>query len=239
MKFLMFRSRPKRKNRQQNNSFRQFFFNIQNKNAFEIVIIVFIVLNTVVMMIKWYGQSRESRQVIEILNIVFAVIFTLEAAIKIIGLGKLYFKDSWNVFDFIIVIGTFLGLLINYSTSVNIGNQTTILRAFRIFRVLRLVKRAKSLKMIFNTFIVTLPALANVGGLLSLLLYMFSIQAIYLFAKVKIAPPIHENANFSNFGNAIMTLLRISTGEMWHEVMYAVVRENSLTFQCIDEPSYE
>ena len=45
----------------------------------------------------------------------------------------------------------------------NLGSSTSIFRAFRIGRLLRLVKRAKSLRVIFNTLIKALPALANAG----------------------------------------------------------------------------
>ena len=69
--------------------------------------------------------------------------------------------------------------------SLSLGGATTIIRAFRISRILRLVKRAKNLRLIFNTFVFTLPALANVGGLLLLLLYLYSIVGVILFSGVK------------------------------------------------------
>ena len=132
----------------------------------------------------------------EIFNYVFAFIFTMECAIKIIALGKDYFKNGWNVFDFIIVVVAIIGVIISYGTPFRLGPSTTILRSFRIFRIFRLIKKAKSLHMNFTTFMVTLPALANVGGLLVLLLYIYAILGIYLFADIKIASPLHDNVNF-------------------------------------------
>ena len=49
---------------------------------------------------------------------------------------------------------------------------------FRVARIIRLVKRARSLKLVLNTFLVTLPAVANVGSLLLLILYLFSILGV-------------------------------------------------------------
>ena len=41
-------------------------------------------------------------------NQIFTVIFILEALIKIIALGRQYFKENWNIFDFIIIIGSII-----------------------------------------------------------------------------------------------------------------------------------
>lgn len=110
----------------------------------------------------------------------------IEAILKLLALRSFYFKDSWNVFDFLIVIGTFASILLTELTEFNIGAATTFIRAFRIARILRLVKKAKSLRIIFETFIITIPALSNVGGLLMLFLYMYSVLGVFLFAEVEL-----------------------------------------------------
>ena len=59
------------------------------------------------------------------------------------------------------------------------------MRVFRIGRVLRLIKMSKSLRIMFNSIIVSIPALANIGALLFLILFFFSILGMGLFAYVK------------------------------------------------------
>ena len=148
---------------------------------------VCIILNTLVLGMTWLGEPPIISQVTEIMNYVFSGIFALEAMIKIIGMGRRpYFKDSWNWFDFFIVCGTVLSISITVFTNIEIGPQTTLIRAFRISRIFRLVKKARRLQIIFETFIVTIPALTNVGGLLVLFLYLYSIMGVSLFAKVKL-----------------------------------------------------
>jgi hypothetical protein len=46
------------------------------------------------------------------------------------------------------------------------------------------------------TFIVSVPAMANVGGLLVLINIIFSILGMYLFAQVKPNQYINDNTNF-------------------------------------------
>jgi hypothetical protein len=50
----------------------------------------------------------------EISNYIFTTIFTVEAIIKLIGLGpKIYFKEGWNIFDFIIALGSLLSIILS------------------------------------------------------------------------------------------------------------------------------
>ena len=175
----------------------------------------------------------------EVLNYIFAGIFTVEAAIKLIAFGGAYFNNGWNVFDFIIVIGTFIGILLSNVTDVSVGPSTTVIRSFRIGRVFRLVKRYKELQTIFNTFIVAIPALANVGGLLFLFIYLYAILGVFIFSKVQHQASLDNHANFKNFGNALLLLIRISTGEAWNDIMFDCARERGITFQCVNDPSYE
>ena len=52
-----------------------------------------------------------------------------------------YFNDSWNVFDFVIVVGSYIP---------GAGNSVTMLRLLRLLRVLKLVKRLPQLAVIIN-----------------------------------------------------------------------------------------
>lgn len=75
------------------------------------------------------------------------------------------------------------------------------------------------MKLIFQTFIAALPAMANIGSLLLLFIFIFSILGVYMFADVKLNGALNSDANFQNVGNAFLTLIRISTGEKWPLLM--------------------
>jgi hypothetical protein len=150
------------------------------------------------MSINWYDSPSSLESSLEYVNYVFAGIFTLEAVIKIIAFGpRDYLSKGWNIFDFSIVIISYVTLIIGLSTNSNFGpKQATIARAFRIGRIFRLITKAKFLRVIFNTIIITLPSLANVGALMILLLFIFSILGVQIFATVKIQDTLNQNANF-------------------------------------------
>lgn len=55
-----------------------------------------------------------------------------------------------------------------------------------------------------------------------------------MFAGVKLNGELTFHANFQSFGTAFLTLIRISTGEAWHAVMYAAVRKGDSVYTCKD-----
>ena len=63
-------------------------------------------------MIKWQGQPDIVNTITEYLNYFFAGIFTIEAIVKIIAFGKIYFKDKWNLFDLIVVSVTIATIIL-------------------------------------------------------------------------------------------------------------------------------
>uniref|UniRef100_A0A0N4X9W3 Ca_chan_IQ domain-containing protein n=1 Tax=Haemonchus placei TaxID=6290 RepID=A0A0N4X9W3_HAEPC len=80
--------------------------------AFEYVIFLIIVLNTVSLACKHYPSGHRFEYVLDVLNLVFTGVFAFEAFFKIIALNpKNYFGDRWNAFDFIIVLGSFIDII--------------------------------------------------------------------------------------------------------------------------------
>lgn len=65
-------------------------------------------------MLVYHRQNDELADIISAINIVFLVIFTLECVIKIIAFKSYYFFDSWNKFDFVVVILTLIGVILEY-----------------------------------------------------------------------------------------------------------------------------
>lgn len=103
---------------------------------------------------------------------------------QILAFRRAYFIDPWNRFDMFIVVGTNLGLLMLWVTGLSYGSIATIIRTFRIGRVLRLVRGLESMAQLFNTLLLTLPSLGNVGALLFLQFFIYAVMGVQLFALV-------------------------------------------------------
>ncbi|TRY66750.1 hypothetical protein DNTS_028791 [Danionella cerebrum] len=80
---------------------------------FEYTIMALIALNTIVLMMKYDGASHAYEDVLGNLNIVFTSLFSMECILKIIAFGALnYFKDAWNIFDCVTVLGSITDILV-------------------------------------------------------------------------------------------------------------------------------
>ena len=122
-------------------SWRVSFFRFTNNNTFDGVIGVCITLNVMVMCLTYAGESDQWALGLWYTNAAFALVFLVEACLKLVGFGVLqYFGDHWNRFDFLVVSFSVAGFVMDTVTSTDSANLS-ILRLFRVVRVLRLVKR--------------------------------------------------------------------------------------------------
>ncbi|KAJ8569522.1 hypothetical protein ON010_g5738 [Phytophthora cinnamomi] len=129
-----------------------------------------------------------------------------QAVVKIIGLGKYYWKEPWNIFDFIVAIGSLFGVIYQMFGGSSVGAAASTVRSFRVGRLFRLVHSAPSLRQLFNTLLITLPSLANIGGLLFLVFFIYAAMGMQLFAKVKFGELVTSTANFQSLLKAMITL---------------------------------
>ena len=71
---------------------------------------IIIAMNMACMGAEHYKQSPETTDLLYYLNVIFIAIFTGECVLKLIGLRHYYFKQPWNVFDFVVVVMSILGM---------------------------------------------------------------------------------------------------------------------------------
>jgi len=217
-------------------NWRKPFYTLVTKPIFDHIIMGCIIANTFIMMFRHLGQSADMESFLTNINLVFAVIFTIEMVLKLIALLKDYFNDGWNVFDFIIVIATDVFIVVKYTTDLNLVSIATVMRTFRVLRIFRLIQSAKSLRMLINTLIISLPQLANIAALLLLSLFIFAVMGVQMFALTGFSDALNEQANFQNFGIAILTLMRSTTGENWNGMMHSMTQTGG---ECMAQPKYD
>jgi hypothetical protein len=177
-----------------------------------------ILVNTVFLCIEYKGQSAEMERILEIANISFVIIFTLEMLFKIISYGfKYYWHVNWNKFDFIIVIMSLIA--IDETLLENLNFNITALRIIRVSRLLRMVKTSKSLRQLLKTLYMSLGNILQTASLLCLILFTFTVAGMNLFSNIDHGEFINKNANFGSFYLAFSTLWRACTGESWNGLM--------------------
>ncbi|CAI5681295.1 unnamed protein product [Oreochromis niloticus] len=189
---------------------------------FEYSIMALIALNTIVLMMKFEGASMVYNNVLKNLNIVFTTFFFLESVLKIIAFGPLnYFRDAWNIFDFVSVLGSITDILVT-----EFGNNAfslSFLRLFRAARLIKLLRQGETIRILLWTFVQSFKALPYVCLLIAMLFFIYAIIGMQLFGNLKLTEDdgINEHNNFRTFFMALMLLFRSATGEAWQEIMLA------------------
>ncbi|XP_072550558.1 voltage-dependent P/Q-type calcium channel subunit alpha-1A isoform X6 [Salminus brasiliensis] len=189
---------------------------------FEYTIMAMIALNTIVLMMKYYGASDTYENMLANLNIVFTSLFSLECVLKIIAFGALnYFKDAWNIFDCVTVLGSITDILVT-----ELGNNfinLSFLRLFRAARLIKLLRQGETIRILLWTFVQSFKALPYVCLLIAMLFFIYAIIGMQLFGNIAIEEEgdsaINQHNNFRTFFQALMLLFRSATGEAWHDIM--------------------
>ncbi|XP_030199700.1 sodium channel, voltage-gated, type I-like, alpha isoform X2 [Gadus morhua] len=192
-------------------------FDLTTKQAFDILIMVLICLNMITMMVETEDQSQQKIAVLHWINVFFIIIFAAECVLKMLALRHHYFTVGWNVFDFIVValsiVGMFLSKIIeDYFVSPTLFR---VIRLARIGRILRLIKGAKGIRTLLFALMMSLPALFNIGLLLFLVMFIYAIFGMSNFAYVKKEKGIDDMFNFETFGNSMICLFQITTSAGW------------------------
>ncbi|XP_035387075.1 voltage-dependent P/Q-type calcium channel subunit alpha-1A isoform X2 [Electrophorus electricus] len=191
---------------------------------FEYTIMAMIALNTIVLMMKYYGASETYEKMLANLNIVFTSLFSLECVLKIIAFGALnYFKDAWSIFDCVTVLGSITDILVT-----ELGNNfinLSFLRLFRAARLIKLLRQGETIRILLWTFVQSFKALPYVCLLIAMLFFIYAIIGMQLFGNIAIEEDgdsaINQHNNFRTFFQALMLLFRSATGEAWHDIMLA------------------
>uniref|UniRef100_A0A8C2F948 Voltage-dependent L-type calcium channel subunit alpha n=1 Tax=Cyprinus carpio TaxID=7962 RepID=A0A8C2F948_CYPCA len=202
---------------------------VVNSTYFEYLMFTLILLNTICLAMQHHGQSQSFSKAMNILNMLFTGLFTVEMILKLIAFKpRGYFSDPWNVFDFLIVIGSIIDVILSeinglQNTEDNARISITFFRLFRVMRLVKLLSRGEGIRTLLWTFIKSFQALPYVALLIVMLFFIYAVIGMQMFGKIALRDnsQINRNNNFQTFPQAVLLLFRCATGEAWQEIMLA------------------
>lgn len=187
----------------------------------------------------------------------FTGLFTVEIILKYMASGGVnFFREKWNIFDIVIVVGAFTGQIMNkvmltfYSKPPSSLSQVFLF--LRLFRLLKLVGQVPIFRCIINCILIILPSLLAYATILLILFYIFTCIGMELFGNVLTVPlnfnysidnPCGhrelENTDFSNLhycdlsfndaATSFFTLFVLAVGNNWHIIADGYVRITDTT----------
>ncbi|XP_068694848.1 voltage-dependent calcium channel type A subunit alpha-1-like isoform X3 [Montipora foliosa] len=206
---------------------------IVDSRPFEYFIMLLIALNTLILTMKFHNEPKLYREILDIFNIIFTFMFTGEAILKLFAFRLNYFRDGWNVFDFVIVLGSLLDFGLQMSVDSNNGKpmpfDPSLFRLFRAARLIKLLRQGYTIRILLWTFLQSFKALPYVGMLIGLLFFIYAVIGMQMFGQISIEngekgepwDQIWSRNNFQSFPQAFQVLFRAATGENWQLIMLA------------------
>ncbi|MEM7609683.1 MAG: ion transporter [Myxococcota bacterium] len=186
----------------------EFCKRLTESNQFQNFITAVIIFAGILVGAETYPSFAERyHSVLHILDQIILWTFVAEIVLKTLAQGRRpwrYFYDGWNVFDFIIVAGAFLPFAAQYAT---------VLRLLRLLRVLKLVRALPRLQMLVGALLKSIPSMAYVSILLTMLFYVYAVAAVFMWGD---NDPVH----FGNLQISFVSLFRAVTLEDWTDLMY-------------------
>ncbi len=162
-------------------------------------IIVLIILNAIVLGLETSDEVvARFGTVLEYLDHALLAFFVVELVARMAIFGRSFWRDAWNVFDFIVITISLIPAT----------GPLQVLRALRVLRVLRVISAVPSLRRVVGGLVASLPGMGSIALLLLLLFYVFSVMATQLYGKD--FPEL-----FGDLGRSAFTLFAVMTLETW------------------------
>ncbi|XP_060736720.1 voltage-dependent L-type calcium channel subunit alpha-1D isoform X12 [Tachysurus vachellii] len=180
------------------NHYQYKFWYVVNSTGFEYIMFILIILNTLCLAVQHHGQSHRFNYAMDILNMMFTGVFTVEMILKLIAFKPRNTEDSGRI-------------------------SITFFRLFRVMRLVKLLSRGEGIRTLLWTFIKSFQALPYVALLIAMLFFIYAVIGMQVFGKIAMVDGTHinRNNNFQTFPQAVLLLFRCATGEAWQEIMLA------------------
>jgi voltage-gated sodium channel len=180
---------------------------IERSRLFQGAVIFIIVLSAITIGAKTYELPPLFNRTLSVLDAAITVFFLAEILLRFSACEdkRRFFKDGWNIFDTIVVVGSLIPL--QNADAVLIG------RLLRVFRVLRLVSVIPELRMLINSLLKAIPRMGYIALLMFIIFYIYAAIGSLFFGGIN--PVLWDDVSI-----AMLTLFRVATFEDWTDVMY-------------------
>lgn len=193
---------------------------IEKRGTWYITITFVLVCHLGLLVSEFSDEPLFWTQTRNILFFVFIILYVINVAIRIIGLGWSRFRrSSWDLYSLVVVTGAFGANLALLITGTRVQTYVQLHKFFLVALLLLVIPRNDALDQLFKT---AAASLAKISSLLATWLIFFLIFAIAMtqaFSLTRFGEEEGNGVNLRTVPNALILLFRMSCGEGWNEVM--------------------
>ena len=192
------------------NSFVEFFLSIRNSKVFSGIVIAVIVASAVYAGVSSYDISPKYNVYLDLFDYAITLFFVIEILIRMISERSFikFFKDGWNIFDFLIVTISLI--------PINNVESVFVARLLRIIRVLRIITVVPAFRHIIDSLVKSIPRVGFIALLMFIFIYIWGAIGTMVFSQT-------DPDNWGNIGLALLTLAQVATYDDWAAVMADVI----------------
>ncbi len=192
------------------NNFVNFFLAIRNSKVFSGIVISVIVASAIFAGVSSYDISPQYNVYLDLFDYAITLFFVIEIVIRMISERSLikFFKDGWNVFDFLIVTISLV--------PINNVESIFVARLLRIIRVLRIITVVPAFRHIIDSLVKSIPRVGFIALLMFIFMYVWGAIGTMFFGEV-------DPENWGNIGLALITLVQVATYDDWANIMAQVI----------------
>lgn len=189
---------------------------IKNKWTQRFILFVIIFNSVILGMMTSNAIMAKLGNLMNLLCNICVWIFTVELAVKLYVYKKQFYKDGWNIFDFIIVA-------ISWIPTGGVFSSFRVFRILRTLRALRLITQLERLKIIVQAIIDSIPNVSWASVLLLIIFYIFAIMGTTLYGQEF---PIE----FGTLGKSLFTMFQLTTLEAWPDIARGIMEKYPLAW---------
>ncbi|WP_133013100.1 ion transporter [Marinomonas flavescens] len=180
---------------------------------FQGFIISIIIIAALTVGAKTYSLPSGVELAINYLDTFITAFFLVEVSLRFFACEDKwrFFKDPWNIFDTIIVVGS----LIPMSET----DMVLVARLLRVFRVLRLVSIIPDLRFLINALIKAIPKMGYIALLMFIIFYIFAAVGSIFFEDI-------NETLWGDIAISMLTLFRVATFEDWTDYQNSYLYKN-------------
>ncbi len=176
--------------------------NLVENRVFQGVVLALIIINAVILGAETFPMVVETAgPAIDLADRIILYAFVVEILLRIFAWRVAYFRNGWNIFDFLIVLVSLVA----------VTSGLAALRAFRVLRVLRVITVIPRMRVVVSALLDSLPGIASVGVVLALIIYVFAVIASSLYGG-------EHPDRFGDVFASMYTLFQVMTLEGWPDI---------------------
>ena len=188
------------------------FLKIRDSKFFNTLVISVIIASALFAGVSSYNENipADYAFLLQVFDYSITVFFTVEILIRIFAERSLvnFFKDGWNVFDFLIVSISLI--------PIGGAESVFVVRLLRIVRILRIITVVPAFRHIIDSLVKTIPRVGFIALLMFIFIYIWGALGTLFFDEI-------DPEHWGNIGVAMLTLVQVATYDDGGAIMWELI----------------